>query len=115
MLLLTNHNSNKLSISPAFIERTGLTDKELSALTGGLKTVIETELTISIEPGTRVIALGTKEDSLAKLEANPDLFVYNEELSKSSRTLLLTIYREQSISITQHRFGALQSELLNIL
>jgi hypothetical protein len=115
MLLLTEHNSNKLSISPAFIERTGLTDKELSVLTGGLKTVIETELTISIEPGTRVIALGSKEESLAKLEANPDLFVYNEEVSKSSRTLLLTIYREQSISITQHRFGALQSELLNIL
>lgn len=115
ILLLTKNTSNKLSISPAFIERTGLSDKELSVLTGGLRTVIEVELTISIEPGTRVIALGAKEASLANLEANPDLFVYNEELSKSSRTLLLTIYREQSISITQHRFGALQSELLNIL
>jgi len=84
-------------------------------LTGGITTKVEDELSIEITPGTRLVLVGQKEDKVRELEANPDLFVYGLEISKTGRMLLLNMYREQSISITQHRFGALQSELLNIV
>jgi RHH-type proline utilization regulon transcriptional repressor/proline dehydrogenase/delta 1-pyrroline-5-carboxylate dehydrogenase len=111
-LLLAHHGEHSISISPEFLERTSLTKEQLIVLTGGLKYVVEEDL--ETVP-TRLILVGSKEDHVLELESNPDLFVYDLEHSKSARVLSLVFYREQSISITQHRFGALQSELQNIL
>jgi len=111
-LLLANHSEHSISISPEFLERTSLTKEQLIVLTGGLKYVVEENL--ETVP-SRLILVGSKEESVLELESNPDLFVYDLEHSKSARVLSLVFYREQSISITQHRFGALQSELQNIL
>ncbi|NBR78422.1 MAG: aldehyde dehydrogenase family protein, partial [Microbacteriaceae bacterium] len=107
-LLLANHSEHSISISPEFLERTSLTKEQLIVLTGGLKYVVEENL--ETVP-SRLILVGSKEESVLELESNPDLFVYDLEHSKSARVLSLVFYREQSISITQHRFGALQSEL----
>jgi uncharacterized protein YlzI (FlbEa/FlbD family) len=111
-LLLAHHGEHSISISPEFLERTSLTKEQLIVLTGGLKYVVEEDL--ETVP-TRLILVGSKEERVQELESNPDLFVYDLEHSKSARVLSLVFYREQSIAITQHRFGALQSELQNIL
>ena len=111
-LLLANHTGHVLSISPEFVNRTELSQEQLRVLTGGLRFVVEENLS---EVPSRLITVGTKEESVLELESNPDVFVYDLELSKSARVLSLVFYREQSISITQHRFGALQSELQNII
>ncbi len=111
-LILATHTDHVLSISPEFVNRTELSQEQLRALTGGLRYVVEENLS---EVPSRLILVGSKEESILELESNPDVFVYDLELSKSARVLALVFYREQSISITQHRFGALQSELQNII
>ena len=113
-LMLTNHHEHWISVSPDFLKYQSLTKEQLQVLTGGLRTIAEDELEMKIMPGSRLILVGAKEDKVAELEANPDLFVYGSTISKSGRVLLLNMYREQSISITQHRYGALQSELVNV-
>lgn len=114
-LLATGQENYTISIAPDFLKYQDLSLEQLKVLTGGITVNIEQELSIEIEPGSRLILVGPKEDRVRELESNPDLFVYGLEISKSGRILLLNMYREQSISITQHRFGALQSELLNIV
>ncbi|MEI8230950.1 MAG: bifunctional proline dehydrogenase/L-glutamate gamma-semialdehyde dehydrogenase [Actinomycetes bacterium] len=113
-LMLTNHHEHWISVAPDFLKYQDLTKEQLEVLTGGLRTIAEDELEMKIKPGSRLILVGAKEDRVRELEANPDLFVYGSTISKSGRVLLLTMYREQSISITQHRYGALQSELVNV-
>jgi RHH-type proline utilization regulon transcriptional repressor/proline dehydrogenase/delta 1-pyrroline-5-carboxylate dehydrogenase len=114
-LLATGQENHTISISPDYLKYQSLNAEQLKVLTGGISTKVEDELSIEIKPGTRLVLVGQKEDKLRELEANPDLFVYGLDISKTGRMLLLNMYREQSISITQHRFGALQSELLNIV
>ena len=67
----------------------------------------------------RVIILGSTgsigTQAIEVIQANPDLYVIDTPITKSGRATLLAFYREQSISITQHRFGAIQEELVNIL
>jgi hypothetical protein len=113
-MMLTNHHEHWISVSPDFLKYQGLTNEQLQVLTGGLRAIVEAELDMKIKAGSRLILAGPKEDKVRELEANPDLFVYGSTISKSGRVLLLNMYREQSISITQHRYGALQSELVNI-
>jgi len=113
-MMLTNHHEHWISVSPDFLKYQGLTNEQLQVLTGGLRTIVEAEPDMKIKAGSRLILAGPKEDKVRELEANPDLFVYGSTISKSGRVLLLNMYREQSISITQHRYGALQSELVNI-
>ena len=113
-LMLTNHHEHWISVAPDFLKYQGLTKEQLQVLTGGLRTIAEDELEMKIKPGSSLILVGAKEDKVRELEANPDLFVYSSTISKSGRVLLLNMYREQSISIAQHRYGALQSELVNV-
>ena len=113
-LLLSKSPNHQISVSPEFLKYQDLSLQELTVLAGGITFKVEEELDIEVSPGTRLILVGAKEDAVRELEANPDLFVYAGVTSKSGRTLLLAIYREQSISITQHRFGALQSEVVNV-
>ncbi len=113
-MMLTNHHEHSISVSPDFLKYQGLSMEQLQVLTGNLRTIVEDELDLTIQAGTRLILAGSKEDWVRELEGNPDLFVYGSPISKSGRVLLLNMYREQSISITQHRYGALQSELVNV-
>ena len=106
----------KLSVSPQFISTSGLDDKKLKTLAGGFDLVVEESESFNpkVAAGTRIIVVGHKEFSLSALQANPDLFIFPEGPTKSGRYTLLQLLREQSVSITQHRFGALQTEVVNI-
>ena len=110
-----------ISIDPGFKSAHGLTEDKLGALAGRDSSgfTVETEQHFvdsmnKIKPGTKLILVGSKEPMIDRLQSNPDLFVIDTPITKSGRAILLAFYREQSISITQHRFGALQSEVINI-
>jgi RHH-type proline utilization regulon transcriptional repressor/proline dehydrogenase/delta 1-pyrroline-5-carboxylate dehydrogenase len=110
-----------ISVDPAFQSAHGLSDQQLQHLVGRNYTrfAVETEQEFAnfmsaIRPGHKLILIGAKEPVVDSLQANPDLFVIDSPITKSGRSTLLALYREQSISITHHRFGAIQSELVNI-
>jgi len=113
-----------ISVDPSFLAANTIKEEELRVLVGkGWGTfAIESEYEFDgtrngkqIPSGTRMILVGAKEPVIDKLQANPDLYVIDTPITKSGRATLLAFYREQSISITQHRFGAIQEELVNIL
>ncbi|MFM8927021.1 MAG: bifunctional proline dehydrogenase/L-glutamate gamma-semialdehyde dehydrogenase [Rhodoluna sp.] len=104
-----------ISVHPKFLTTNKIKQTELEALVGPVLVQKETEFEPSITAGTRLILVGPRESKIAKLQANPELFVIEKLESKSGRLALLAMFREQSISITQHRFGAIQSELANLL
>ena len=121
-LVVASSRGSSLSIDPGFQSTHGLSDEHLQLLVGKgwTRFKVETEQMfinsmVQIKPGTKLILVGAKEPLIESLQANPDLFVIESPITKSGRATLLAFYREQSISITQHRFGALQSELINIL
>ena len=110
-----------LSIHPAFQMNHQLSEDQLAELRGidwGRFAVhTEDEFVASIDKvssGTKLFIVGAKEAQIDALEANPDLCVINTPITKSGRAMQLAFFREQSISITQHRFGALQSEVVII-
>ncbi len=110
-----------LSIHPGFQLGHQLSDDQLSELKGtdwgrfAIQTEDEFVAAIQkVQPGTKLFVIGAKEPQLDGLQANPDLFVIDTPITKSGRAMQLAFYREQSISITQHRFGAISSELVNI-
>jgi RHH-type proline utilization regulon transcriptional repressor/proline dehydrogenase/delta 1-pyrroline-5-carboxylate dehydrogenase len=120
-LVVASSRGSSLSIDPGFQSTHGLSDEDLKLLVGKgwTRFKVETEQMfinsmVQIKPGTKLILVGAKEPLIESLQANPDLFVIESPITKSGRATLLAFYREQSISITQHRFGALQSELINI-
>jgi RHH-type proline utilization regulon transcriptional repressor/proline dehydrogenase/delta 1-pyrroline-5-carboxylate dehydrogenase len=105
-----------LSIDPGFASVLGMKlDPWLKGIVGN-RYVVEAEQVFNpvIIPGTRLILVGAKEPNISNLQKNPDLFVIPGDVTKSGRMTLLAFLREQSISITQHRFGAISSELVNI-
>jgi RHH-type proline utilization regulon transcriptional repressor/proline dehydrogenase/delta 1-pyrroline-5-carboxylate dehydrogenase len=111
-----------ISIDPGFQSAHGLTDTDVHLLAGRDygRFAVETEdefieFMSVIKPGTKLIIVGSKEAGIAALQENPDLFVIDSPITKSGRATQLAFYREQSISITQHRFGAIQQEMTNIL
>jgi RHH-type proline utilization regulon transcriptional repressor/proline dehydrogenase/delta 1-pyrroline-5-carboxylate dehydrogenase len=110
-----------ISVDPAFQSSHGLSDQQLQHLVGRDfgRFAVETEQEFvdfmsTISAGHKLILVGSKEPAIDPLQANPDLFVIDAPITKSGRSTLLALYREQSISITHHRFGAIQSELVNI-
>ena len=106
----------QLSLSSSFVSAKGLTKANLEVIAAGNKYLIQDEEDFkpTIVSGTKLILVGPREVAVGELQSIPDLFVFNGEPSVSGRLTLLTLLREQSISITQHRFGASQSELVNI-
>ena len=104
-----------VSIHPRFLTTNKISAEELAGLIPDFVIQKEAEFDPEINPGTRLILIGPRETRIAKLQANPDLFVLENFVTKSGRMILLSLFREQSISITQHRFGALQPELKSLL
>lgn len=111
-----------ISVDPGFQSAHGLSDHQVHLLAGRDygSFAVESEAEFfesmsSIKPGTKLILVGSKEPKIDALQGNPDLFVIDTPITKSGRATKLAFYREQSISITQHRFGAIQQEMVNIL
>jgi RHH-type proline utilization regulon transcriptional repressor/proline dehydrogenase/delta 1-pyrroline-5-carboxylate dehydrogenase len=107
----------ELSFAKSFVTSNNLTRQQLESLAGGFKQSLseENDFKPTVAPGTKLILVGPREARISELQENPDLFVFGNEITRSGRITLLCLMREQSISITQHRFGAVQSELVNIL
>jgi RHH-type proline utilization regulon transcriptional repressor/proline dehydrogenase/delta 1-pyrroline-5-carboxylate dehydrogenase len=107
----------RFSVSPDFLRRSGLKNSDLKKLFSGFQFVIEGEQQFSpvSRPSSRLLLVGSRESHIVQLMADPDLFVFSGEILASGRLTLLAFVREQSVSITQHRFGAMQSELVGIL
>jgi len=110
-----------LSIHPGFLSAHGISDEQLDDLKGHewSRFAVQSEEEFvealgTIKPGSRLILVGAKEPGISELQANPDIFVVDTPITKSGRAMRLAFVREQSISITHHRFGAIQSELVNI-
>jgi RHH-type proline utilization regulon transcriptional repressor/proline dehydrogenase/delta 1-pyrroline-5-carboxylate dehydrogenase len=72
------------------------------------------EMRVVNEPslGLRIWQLGSGETWVTKAKTKPDIHVITGEVLVSGKLTGLNLVREQAISITQHRFGALQDPLL---
>jgi hypothetical protein len=62
--------------------------------------------------GLRVWQIGSNEGWVRKARTKPDIHVITGEVLVSGRLTGLNLVREQAVSITQHRFGALQPRIL---
>jgi len=62
--------------------------------------------------GLRIWQLGANEGWVRKARTKPDIHVITGEVLVSGRLTGLNLVREQAVSITQHRFGALQPRIL---
>jgi RHH-type proline utilization regulon transcriptional repressor/proline dehydrogenase/delta 1-pyrroline-5-carboxylate dehydrogenase len=62
--------------------------------------------------GLRVWLIGSKENWVSKAQTKPDIHLITSAVVMSGRITGLNLVREQAVSITQHRFGALQKKLL---
>ncbi|CAB4634173.1 unannotated protein [freshwater metagenome] len=62
--------------------------------------------------GLRIWQLGASEGWVKTASTKPDIHVITGEVLLSGRLTGLNLVREQSISITQHRFGALKPRIL---
>ena len=71
-------------------------------------TDFEKRVVIQPELGLRIWQLGSNEGWVRKALTKPDIHVIQGEVLVSGRLIGLNLVREQAISITQHRFGALQ-------
>ena len=100
-----------VSIHSKFLSRNKISQNELATLIGDFVIQKEAEFQPEITPGTRLILIGPRETKIAKLQENQDLYVLENFVSKSGRMMLLSLFREQSVAITQHRFGSIQAEL----
>jgi hypothetical protein len=62
--------------------------------------------------GLRIWQLGSNEGWVRKARTKPDIHVITGEVLASGKLTGLNLVREQAVSITQHRFGALQEPIL---
>jgi RHH-type proline utilization regulon transcriptional repressor/proline dehydrogenase/delta 1-pyrroline-5-carboxylate dehydrogenase len=72
----------------------------------------EERIVASPSLGLRIWQLGEKEGWHKAALPKPDIHIIQGEVLLSGRLTGLNLVREQAISITQHRFGALQAPLL---
>ena len=62
--------------------------------------------------GLRIWQLGSNEGWVRKARTKPDIHIITGEVLVSGRLMWFNLVREQAVSITQHRFGALQDKIL---
>ena len=105
----------KISVHPRFLASNNIEASQLKSLVGPIDIELEDEFEPEIVSGTRLILLGSREEKIARIQENPGVFVLENFVTRSGRLTLLAMFREQSISVTLHRFGAIQAELRNIL
>lgn len=70
---------------------------------------------VSDELPPRIRLLGSRADALeVAFDGDPELAIFSEEPTESGRVELLPFLREQSVSLTTHRFGAIDPLFENI-
>ena len=96
-----------VSVAPGFVGKVDYANKVVEAGAEFEKRVIN-------EPslGLRIWQLGSNEGWVRKARPKPDIHVITGEVLVSGRLTGLNLVREQAVSITQHRFGALQPRIL---
>jgi RHH-type proline utilization regulon transcriptional repressor/proline dehydrogenase/delta 1-pyrroline-5-carboxylate dehydrogenase len=78
--------------------------------------VVETEREfvsrVSAKPPARIRLLGSRADALSvAFDGDPTIAIYGHEVTESGRVEMLPFVVEQSVSLTAHRFGALDPRL----
>jgi RHH-type proline utilization regulon transcriptional repressor/proline dehydrogenase/delta 1-pyrroline-5-carboxylate dehydrogenase len=96
-----------VSVAPGFVGKVDYENKQLESGADFEKRVVN-------EPslGLRIWQLGSNEGWVRKARTKPDIHVITGEVLVSGRLTGLNLVREQAVSITQHRFGALQPRIL---
>ncbi len=96
-----------LSVDPSY-------PGKLSQLNTVVESSAEFEARVVARPtlGLRIWRLGADEAWVSQANTKPDIHLISGEVLVSGRLTGLNLVREQAISITQHRFGALQQRLL---
>lgn len=63
----------------------------------------------------RIRLLGSRADAMAvALDGTPEVALYADEVTESGRVEMLPFVREQAVSLTAHRFGAMDPRLLDL-
>jgi RHH-type transcriptional regulator, proline utilization regulon repressor / proline dehydrogenase / delta 1-pyrroline-5-carboxylate dehydrogenase len=78
--------------------------------------VVETEREfvsrVSAKPPARIRLLGSRADALSvAFDGDPTIAIYGHEVTESGRVEMLPFVMEQAVSLTAHRFGALDPRL----
>jgi RHH-type proline utilization regulon transcriptional repressor/proline dehydrogenase/delta 1-pyrroline-5-carboxylate dehydrogenase len=96
-----------VSVAPGFMGKVDYENKQLESGADFEKRIVN-------EPslGLRIWQLGSNEGWVRKAKLKPDIHVITGEVLVSGRLTGLNLVREQAVSITQHRFGALQPRIL---
>jgi RHH-type proline utilization regulon transcriptional repressor/proline dehydrogenase/delta 1-pyrroline-5-carboxylate dehydrogenase len=96
-----------VSVAPGFMGKVDYENQQVESGADFEKRVVN-------EPslGLRIWQLGSNEGWVRKAKLKPDIHVITGEVLVSGRLTGLNLVREQAVSITQHRFGALQPRIL---
>jgi len=96
-----------VSVAPGFMAKLDYENQLVESGTDFEKRVVN-------EPalGIRIWQLGSNEGWVRKARTKADIHVIQGEVLISGRLTGLNLVREQAVSITQHRFGALQQRIL---
>jgi RHH-type proline utilization regulon transcriptional repressor/proline dehydrogenase/delta 1-pyrroline-5-carboxylate dehydrogenase len=96
-----------VSVAPGFMGKVDYENKTVESGADFEKRVVN-------EPalGLRIWQLGSNEGWVRKAKLKPDIHLITGEVLVSGRLTGLNLVREQAVSITQHRFGALQPRIL---
>jgi RHH-type proline utilization regulon transcriptional repressor/proline dehydrogenase/delta 1-pyrroline-5-carboxylate dehydrogenase len=109
VLLVVRRSGFKVpvSVAPGFIGKLSHDFVQLESSSDFEKRVVN-------EPslGLRIWQLGSNEGWVRKARTKPDIHVITGQVLVSGRLMGLNLVREQAVSITQHRFGALQGKTL---
>jgi RHH-type proline utilization regulon transcriptional repressor/proline dehydrogenase/delta 1-pyrroline-5-carboxylate dehydrogenase len=96
-----------VSVAPGFMGKVDYENKQLESGADFEKRIVN-------EPslGLRIWQLGSNEGWVRRARTKPEIHVITGEVLVSGRLTGLNLVREQAVSITQHRFGALQPRIL---
>jgi RHH-type proline utilization regulon transcriptional repressor/proline dehydrogenase/delta 1-pyrroline-5-carboxylate dehydrogenase len=96
-----------VSVAPGFIGKVSHDSVQVES-SGDFEKRIVNEPSL----GLRIWQLGSNEGWVRKARTKPDIHIISGEVLVSGGLMGLNLVREQAVSITQHRFGALQEKLL---
>jgi hypothetical protein len=96
-----------VSVAPGFM---GKVNSEIKQVESGAD--FEKRVVNELSLGLRIWQLGSSEGWVRKARTKADIHVITGEVLVSGRLTGLNLVREQAVSITQHRFGALQQRIL---
>jgi RHH-type proline utilization regulon transcriptional repressor/proline dehydrogenase/delta 1-pyrroline-5-carboxylate dehydrogenase len=82
--------------------------------------VVETERTfvgrVNTRPPERVRLLGGRADALAVgFDGAPEVAIYGDEVTESGRVEMLPFLKEQAVSLSAHRFGAVDIRMRDLV